>query len=364
MWIVTIWTFMGCGPGTTPGTPLEDSSDTETDTSPVDTSASSVTSSSETTEPCDPAPGVPGEDVRMSTTFDGIQRSWVLHLPTDYNCEPLPVLLGIHGYYGSGDGFQNDTAKLFQHLNDNAYIGIFPDGLPAGPNGYPSWVTSFNDLTTRFDDGPDGPTCTNAAYDYLAYDNCGPNEETRSCRWGTSCADDAGLFRALIEEVSEGWSIDPDRVYMTGFSQGGQTVQGLACELSDILAAVSPHHGFAANGYTCAPSTPLSLFQVWGLNDNVVNGHEQPSSDGMIYDGADETALEWAAAQGCSLTPTPYATVSDGLNGWSCAEHAGCSTGAEVVTCSWDGDHVWGRNNTNGNFALEATWAFFEAQSR
>jgi poly(3-hydroxybutyrate) depolymerase len=198
----------------------------------------------------------------------------------------------------------------------------------------------------------------------LAYDNCGPNEETRSCRWGTSCADDAGLFRALIEEVSEGWSIDPDRVYMTGFSQGGQTVQGLACELSDILAAVSPHHGFAANGYTCAPSTPLSLFQVWGLNDNVVNGHEQPSSDGMIYDGADETALEWAAAQGCSLTPTPYATVSDGLNGWSCAEHAGCSTGAEVVTCSWDGDHVWGRNNTNGNFALEATWAFFEAQSR
>ena len=338
---------------------------TSTETSEQsDTPPTSGTTPTTTPIPCEPLPGVPGEDVRMSTTFDGIQRSWILHLPTDYDCEPLPVLLGIHGYYGSGDGFQNDTAKLFRHLNDHNYIGIFPDGLPAGTNGYPALVTSFNDLTSRFDDGPDGPTCTDAAWDYLAYDNCGADEEARDCRWGTSCADDAGFFRALIDEVSASWTVDADRIYMTGFSQGGQTVQGLACEMSDILAAVSPQHGFAANGHTCGPTSKLSLFQVWGRSDNVVNGNEQPSSDGMIYDGADETALEWANAQGCSLTPTPYTTISDGMGGWSCTEHADCTTGAEVVTCSWAGAHYWGRNDTDGNFSLEATWTFLEAQSR
>ncbi len=338
----------------------------DTDTAPTasDTDTTPVTTDTDTTPACEPLPGVPGEDVAMTTQWEGRERTWVLHLPTDYNCEPLPLIIGVHGYFGTGRGFENDTARMFDHLNANGYIGVFPDGLAAGPSGYPSLVTSFNDLTSRFDDGPDGQTCTNNAYDYVAYDNCGPGEAGRTCRWGTSCADDVGLFRTLIDEVSTSWTVDPDRIYMTGFSQGGQTVQGVACELADVLAAISPHHGFAANGYTCGPTTKLPILQVWGTEDRTVDGHEQPSNDGMIYDGGDETAAQWAAEQGCAATGTPYPTVSDDIRGWACIEHAGCSTGAEVVSCSWNGGHVWGRSQADGDFALDAMWDFFQKHSR
>ena len=323
-----------------------------------------VSSGSTTPSGCVLGAGVPGSDVQMTTTWDGIDREWVLHLPADYDCTPRPVILGIHGYYGSGRGFENDTARMFDHLDANGIIGIFPDGLAAGDSGYLGTVTSFNDLTTRFDDGPDGATCTPTAYDYPAYPNCGASEETRACRWGTSCADDAGLFRALIAEVSQGWTVDADRIYMTGFSQGGQTVQGVACELADVLAAIAPQHGFAANGHTCGPTTKLPLFQVWGRNDTIVDGRDQPSGDGMIYDGGSETALVWAEAQGCDTATVAYETVSDGKRGWQCLEHPNCATDAEIVNCSWDGGHSWGTNPTDGNFALDAMWAFFEKHRR
>jgi hypothetical protein len=35
-------------------------------------------------------------------------------------------------------------------------------------------------------------------------------------------------------------------------------------------------------------------------------------------------------------------------------EHAGCETGADVVSCQWDGTHIWGRLPEYGDFMLDA----------
>ena len=49
------------------------------------------------------------------------------------------------------------------------------------------------------------------------------------------------------------------------------------------------------------------------MYDIAINGWETASMDGLIYDGAAETAAVWAEAQGCSTDgSTAYATVSDG----------------------------------------------------
>jgi polyhydroxybutyrate depolymerase len=322
-----------------------------------------ATDSEDIALPCLPEPGVPGEDVFRTMLHDGVMRSYNVHIPTGYRCEPVPLVLGIHGYYGSGDGFENRTAEMFNHINENGYIGIFPDGLSMSSTW--DYVTSFNDLGSRNDDGPDGMTCTADSYNYGSYDNCGPSEMSRSCHWGTSCADDEGFFRALVEEAQEQWTIDESRIYMTGFSQGGQTVQSMACPMSDILAAIAPSHGFSANGYTCAPETPMAMMQVWGLRDSIVPGDDGMANDGMIYDSADETALEWAVSQGCDVETSVYPTVSDGAKDWVCVQHDNCETGSEVVTCSWDGGHNWSTDSSfgddfSGNFSLEAIWEFFE----
>jgi poly(3-hydroxybutyrate) depolymerase len=287
----------------------------------------------------------------------------MVRLPADYDCTPRPVLVGIHGYYGSGSGFANSTADLSEHLDEHGYIGLFPDGLPM--SAHDAMVTSFNDLGSRNDVGPDGPTCDDDPWDYGSYDNCGEEEVARDCHWGTSCADDEGFFRAMIAHAQATWSIDADRIYMTGFSQGGQTTQSMACPMADVIAAVAPGHGFAANGYTCGPDTPVSMMQFWGARDRIVPGDDGMANDGYIYDDAAETATVWATAQGCDADgATPYATASDGTRDWACTEHAGCASGAEVVTCVWDGGHTWPTRGEHGNFVLEAIWDFLSSHRR
>ncbi len=308
---------------------------------------------SDTSEPCEPGVDL-GVAVPETLMHDGQERTTLLYVPEDYDCTPRPLVIGLHGYYGSGRGFATQTANLGRELAELGWIGLFPDGLPAGTAGYPAGVTSFNDLTSRNDDGPDGPTCTDDAFDYVAYDNCGPEEADRACRWGTSCADDAGFLRALLEDASTRFTVDQTQVVLTGFSQGGQAAQGLACDLADVVTMVAPIHGFAANGHTCAPDTPLTLFQVAGRADRVVNAFDTASADGMIYDGAAEAAALWAMAQGCELEPVPKPSVSDGVRGWGCEEHPSCATGAQVVTCTWDGGHVWGTDPAAGNFTWSA----------
>ena len=290
----------------------------------------------------------PGGLVEQALTHDE-PRSYALFVPTNYDCTPRPLVIGLHGYYGTGRGFAEGTAGLLDPLEEAGWIGVFPDGQAAGDAGYAATVTSFNDLTSRHDTGPDGPTCTDEAFQYVAYPNCGPEEVDRTCRWGTSCADDGGFIRALVAEISTRFAIDADRVVLTGFSQGGQTAAGLACELDDLVSVVAPVHGSAANGYTCAPTARTSLVHVVGRDDTVVDAFDRPSADGMIYDSASETGAAWAVAQGCDDAPSARATPFDGTNGWGCEAYADCATGAEVVVCTWDGGHRWPRQTRGDN---------------
>jgi polyhydroxybutyrate depolymerase len=295
-----------------------------------------------------------GQAVPRTLVHDGETRSFVLYLPADYDCSPRPVLMGLHGYYGSGSGFL--SAELQADLDREGVIGVFPDGLAMGTGLLTRWVTSFNDLDTRNDTGPDGPTCTTGAYDYGTYTNCPTSEAQRTCHWGTSCADDEGFFRALLADLASRHAVDPRRQYLTGFSQGGQTTQSIGRRMSDVFAAIAPMHGFSANGYTQGPATPQALVQVWGRSDRTVDGNDQPSDDGMIYDGGAETAAVWATELACTAGPSRYRTVSDGIQGWRCEAYTGCAGGVEVIDCSWNGAHVWPTSLSNPGFGWRATW--------
>ena len=46
-------------------------------------------------------------------------------------------------------------------------------------------------------------------------------------------------------------------------------------------------------------------------------------------------------SQNCEKKANPYATSSHGQNGWNCSEHRNCKTKSIVISCSWDGGHLW-----------------------
>lgn len=307
---------------------------------------------------CDPGSAKPGETVHLQSEVDGVARTYWLHLPADYDCTPRPVVVGLHGYWGSGRGFEKG-AGLADEIDERGYIGLYPDGLAMATDGWRAKVTSFNDIDSHNSRGPDGRTCSADAYDYGVYEGTSTQERKSHCHWGTSNADDEGFIRSLITEGTTSWAGDPERVHLMGFSQGGQTAQSLARRLSDVIVSAAPVHGFSANGYTEAPTTPMSLFQVWGTQDRTVDGHDRPSSDGMIYDGARETVEIWAWAQGCQPDPVRYRTPDDGTSGWDVVEYPNCRSGATVITGSWTGKHEWGTKGST-TFVLDAILDSFE----
>ena len=312
---------------------------------------------------CEPLPGVAGEDVTLTMTHDGVERSYVLHLPTAYDCEtPIPLLIGVHGYTGTGTRLENQYMKIFDHINEHNYIGVFPDGLHASDE-YPR-ATGFNDLGSRNDSGPDGLTCKPPPYAYPMFDNCPASDRERQCYWGNSCADDLGFFRKLIEHMIDKYGVDQKRIYMTGHSQGGSTINGFASELDDLLAAVAPMQGFQSNGYAKGATDRVAFLQGWGRQDTTVPGLGLPAGDNLIYESAEETAAIWAEAQGCSENgDTPYPTVSDGKQAWSCTQHANCRDGSEVVTCAWDGEHNWPRIDED-HYGYNVIWNFFQKHQK
>lgn len=344
------------------GSEGDDTPDDPVDTgeSPTDTGDPEEEDTGEA--PCDLGSLPLGEDTELRITWEGRERTYWVHVPADYDCTPRPLMVGLHFFGGEAHAAETDTLQAHDALNTRGWFGLFPQALAESPDGtWPSW----NDLTSRHDTGPDGPTCTDWAYRQPAFDTCPADEADRECAWGTSCSDDVGLVRALIEQLSTDYTVDADRIFMTGFSQGGVATQGWACELGDVLTAVAPLHGFAAKGYACGPSSGVSLMQVYGYWDLFINAYDQPSADGQVYESAVETAAAWADAQGCSADPTtPYPTVSDDKYGWGCTQHAGCATGSDVVSCEWDGSHRMGRDFANGDFMMDAVWAFFEAHPR
>ena len=307
---------------------------------------------------CNPSPAIPGNDVPLSFMHDGVERSYVLHLPTNYDCETrLPVLVGVHGYGGSGSFWENQWAQIFDHVNEHNYIGLFPDGMHPSPQH--TGVRGFNDLGSQHDDGPDGLTCKPPPMAYPKFDNCPDSYNDRICPWGNSCADDLGFIRALILHVLETYATDSSRIYMAGYSQGGSTTSGLAAHLADLLAAVAPLHGFQTNGYARGAETNLPYLQVWGTSDTTVPGTGLPASDGLIYESAEESAAVWAAAQGCSADGgTHWPSSADGKQGWHCTHHADCKKESEVVSCQWDGAHIWPLDGDD-NFGWDVVWAFF-----
>ena len=76
-------------------------------------------------------------------------------------------------------------------------------------------------------------------------------------------------LRLLVADVASAYAVDPDRVYAAGHSNGGIMALRLACEASDVFAAVGVQSS-ALGITTCEPRNPVSLLQIHGTADTNV----------------------------------------------------------------------------------------------
>ncbi|EOD64234.1 alpha/beta hydrolase family esterase [Amycolatopsis vancoresmycina] len=155
---------------------------------------------------------------------------------------------------------------------------------------------------------------------------------------------DVAYLRAVVEDVSRTWCVDPHRVHVEGFSSGANMSARLACDASDVFASVAAYAGVSP-AFTGSPCTP-----------------DRPISVGLFHSDGDLISLpplavahrnEWLQRNGCPATPVTEPGVPV-----EAAVYGPCRAGVQVVWRVYRGTHFWPGDGDRADIA-ERMWAFF-----
>ena len=252
--------------------------------------------------PLDPI-DTPG-DLTRTLESGGRERVYELHVPGSVNLSaPSPLVILLHGV-PRGGGMRPITG--FDAVADvHGFVVAYPR------NHGIDWNVGCGDL------------CTSAERNGV---------------------DDVAFLREMIDDIARDLSIDRDRVYMAGFSQGALMTYHAVCELSGRIAAFASVGGsmldVVADG--CGPSALPALF---------IQGTEDPQFpwDGKITALSTalpmrETIAKWVGINGCSSQPAVAELPDEHDDGTSVTleEYRSCSAGAEIdFYIIAGGGHTW-----------------------
>jgi polyhydroxybutyrate depolymerase len=176
------------------------------------------------------------------------------------------------------------------------------------------------------------------------------------CNFDDSKVDDVAYLMAVIHDVERHHTVDRQRVFVIGHSNGAFMAHTLACRHAESIAAIVSLAGAAPITATdCATSEPVAVLQVHGDADEVID-----YGGGTLFSGAEAfpsaaiTVGSWAARNGCAPAATDTGVVLDLVTTLAGSEthvatHSGCKAGsaAELWTVK-GGTHVP---------ELQAAWA-------
>ena len=266
----------------------------------------------------------PAYGLTQATVMHGGQnRTYLTYIPESYSVSrAAPVLFNFHG--------NGDTAEI--HLNianlrpiadTEGLILVYPQGsLLEGEE------THWNPLL---------------------------NSELNK-----SNTDDLGFVSLMIDMLAEQLNIDDQRIYATGYSNGAGMVYGLACYLSDRIAAVAPVSGsmYIESRRNCNASHPTSIAIFNGTQD-----FTRP------YDGytgfllpVEEAVSFWLSHNNISGSPATDSFSTRGLT-VERSVYTGGEGGSSVALYKViGGDHVWFDIEIEGADLNMMIWQFLSAQ--
>jgi polyhydroxybutyrate depolymerase len=199
---------------------------------------------------------------------------------------------------------------------------------------------------------------------------------------GESNADDVGFMRALVADVGNNVvPIDPARRFATGISNGGFMSLRLACEASDLFAAVAAVSATMPQelGARCRPGKPVPVLVVNGTADPMVpyvGGIARAGNQdrGAVW-STENTIAFWARRNGCAA-PAVMQVLPDVDSGDGSyvieADYRGCFGAPVKLLRVEGGGHTWpggpefipasllGTTNRDID-ATETIWDFFKA---
>jgi poly(3-hydroxybutyrate) depolymerase len=176
-------------------------------------------------------------------TINSDNREFIVHVPTNYTAgTALPMVIYLHGSGSEGStGYRNSKWKeLGNNLN---VITVFPTG----------WI--YNSIK----DSVKGSCVLETKWNIYNLALCSTETQTPK--------DDVLFLNNMLDEIINNLSVDTNRVYMVGFSNGGSMTGRCAVELSHRLAGVVIAAGTLPANQVYTPQRNLPIGFMLGNKD-------------------------------------------------------------------------------------------------
>jgi len=246
---------------------------------------------------CIPHPQALSGEQALTIDVDGQERDYLLYVPPTLDlAQPSPLLISLHGF--TSNMRQQKAWDDYDRLADEeGFIVVWGQG-----EGVPSRWNAGN----------------------ISF---APQDDKIDIRY----------VETLIDHLSEVYCVDAQRIYASGFSNGGGMAYRLACQMSERIAAIATMSGAFAP-LDCQPTRPVPVLAVHGTTDPVV-AYEGASSPVGSTPGVEDWLAAWGERNECqsgpevSPGPSPVTTL---------IAYSDCAADAEVLLYKVEGGgHTW-----------------------
>jgi polyhydroxybutyrate depolymerase len=262
-------------------------------------------------------------DVSGTLTDQGQTRTYQLHTPAaDAPNHALPLIVALHGSGMQGQEMADKTA-LSKLADQAGFVIVYPDGLKK------KWNVS-----------------------------------------GKSAEDNVAFVHALINQVQHDRTIDPQRIYVVGLSNGGILAQKLACEAPDQIAAIATVAASLPTQFSahCQTQKPIAILMVNGTDDTVVPWEGGASPAVHIGRNLSVPSIPgvidfWQQHNVCQ-SPAQVKSLSDRVE---VTDYLSCQSEAEVMLVALKGaGHIWsggGYGQSAYGDTTDRVWQFLQRHS-
>lgn len=293
-----------------------------------------------------------GQFLDSTMTWDGVTRYYEVFVPTVLPPNP-PMLLMLHGTQQQSTPDPQAVISLdwgWQSVaNQYGFILVKPASTYNANSGQWNWNAYY--MSEAFTPSEVG-TCTAPP--------------------ATACPDDAGFLRQLITNLTAQYSVNPNQVYVAGFSSGAQMAHRVGVEISDLVAAIVIASGTIVGQPTPPPITlpgaplaPVSIQEWHGTADTVIppcnNGETGYSHDLFYLATVDQSFNYWTQQNACTqfANRLPLCVGGAANPNTTGNDATGCTNNTEVQFI-WEENlkHAW---TTAPN---STRWQFFVSHSK
>ena len=204
-----------------------------------------------------------------SIVVKGVERTFLLHIPKGAKAAARrPLVMALHG-----GGTNGKSMRRFSGLDEAAdqygFMVVYPEGT--GPTArFRTWNSGACDVYARKQN-----------------------------------VDDVAFLSALIDHLVQTQQADPQRVYVTGISNGGMMSYRLAAEIPDRIAAIAAVAG-TLDVPAAAVKRPLPILHFHGTADEHVlykGGHGPKTFSENEHTSVADTMATWVKVNGANPEP-------------------------------------------------------------